>query len=69
MLQRKSRLDPGLVLGEGLDLSMGSDTESPDENMDVQVLVSSKRKSVLRVMNPDMEALAQEGMRLRNPSK
>lgn len=73
MVRRKSRLDPGFInLGDGVDFSARteSDEESPDENMDVQVLVSSKRKSVLRVMNPDMESRnAGEGVRLRTPSK
>ncbi|OBA19507.1 hypothetical protein METBIDRAFT_73601 [Metschnikowia bicuspidata var. bicuspidata NRRL YB-4993] len=71
MLQRKSRLDPGFLgLGEGLGASALAESEGEvsDENLDVQVLVSSKRKSVLRVMNPDADT-AGEGVRLRNPSK
>lgn len=34
------------------------DGHSLDENMDVQVLVSSKRRLVLRVVNPDLETIA-----------
>ncbi|GEQ67443.1 hypothetical protein JCM33374_g1108 [Metschnikowia sp. JCM 33374] len=69
-ISQKSRLDPGFInLDEGVDLSYygQSDGESIDENMDVQVLVSSKRKSVLRVMNPDSDST--KGVRLRAPSK
>lgn len=34
-----------------------SDNASVDDRMDVQVLVSSKRRSVLRVVNPDLETI------------
>lgn len=47
---------------EQLDAAAASVSEF-DEQLDVQILVSSKRKSVLRVTNPDGEPV-----RLRNPS-
>lgn len=68
MLRKKSRLDPGFLdagdLGHTPEYVEVSD-ESCDEDMDVQVLVSSKRKLVLRVVNPD-EA---ESVRQRTPSQ
>ncbi|KAL7662513.1 Galactose oxidase [[Candida] zeylanoides] len=39
------------------DKAPDNDGHSLDENMDVQVLVSSKRRSVLRVVNPDLETI------------
>lgn len=33
---------------------------SVDDNMDVQVLVSSKRRSILRIANPDLETISDE---------
>lgn len=46
------------------------DDKSFDEQMDVQVLVSSKRKSVLRVVNPDVATISDEDLiRQRTPSK
>ncbi|SGZ48697.1 CIC11C00000000628 [Sungouiella intermedia] len=67
-LKKSSRLDPGFIdLGNMLMSEENiDDSDSFDENMDVQVLVSSKRKSVLRVMNPDKDTLE---IRLRAPSK
>lgn len=45
------------------------DDKSFDDNVDVQVLVSSKRRSVLRVVNPDLETVAEEeSLRQRIPS-
>lgn len=41
---------------------------SCDEEMDVQVLVSSKRKSVLRVVNPDDGVDDEDSIRQRTPS-
>lgn len=66
---KKSRLDPGYIdLGEMVLTEENiDDSDSFDEDMDVQVLVSSKRKSVLRVMNPDKEDSVE--IRLRAPSK
>lgn len=49
-IRKVLRLDPGFI---------AMDTQSLDENVDVQVLVLSKRKSVLRVVNPDVESLRQ----------
>lgn len=46
------------------------DNTSFDDNVDVQVLVSSKRKSVLRVVNPDIMTITDEDLiRQRTPSK
>lgn len=59
MLTKKSILDPGHI-----QLEEPTDCESIETNMDVQVLVSSKRKSTLRVMNPDQDAT----VRQRQPS-
>lgn len=58
---KKSMLDPGHV-----QLEAPSECASVDSNMDVQVLVSSKRKLILRVMNPDEEGA--ETFRQRQPS-
>lgn len=58
---KKSILDPGHV-----QLEAPSDCASVESNMDVQVLVSSKRKLILRVMNPDEERA--ESFRQRQPS-
>lgn len=65
---KKSRLDPGYIdLGQMMMTEENiEDSDSFDEDMDVQVLVSSKRKSVLRVMNPDEEDAVE--IRLRAPS-
>lgn len=47
-----------------------ADGSSCDEGMDVQVLVSSKRKSVLRVVNPDLQSQDEDdSIRQRTPSK
>lgn len=71
-LKKLTRLDPGYIDLGDLPLTEDSieEPDSCDENMDVQVLVSSKRKSVLRIMNPDT-ALEDgtEEMRQRMPSK
>lgn len=65
---KKGRLDLGFIdLGEVALSEENIDSDSCDENMDVQVLVSSKRKSVLRVMNPDRFQDESE-VRLRTPS-
>lgn len=61
MIKKKSMLDPGTV-----PLEEPTDCESIVTNMDVQVLVSSKRKSILRVVNPDQEE--SETIRQRQPS-
>lgn len=61
MLKKKSILDPGHV-----QLEASADCASVESNMDVQVLVSSKRKLILRVMNPDEEGA--ETFRQRQPS-
>lgn len=61
MLKKKSMLDPGHI-----QLEAPTDCESIETNMDVQVLVSSKRKSALRVMNPDQDVT--ETVRQRQPS-
>ncbi|GBL50841.1 hypothetical protein CAJCM15448_31150 [Candidozyma auris] len=45
------------------------DSSSCDEAMDVQVLVSSKRKSVLRVVNPDQQSQDSNSIRQRTPSE
>lgn len=55
----KSILDPGYI-----QLEEPTDSESIKSNVDVQVLVSSKRKSALRVMNPDQD----DTVRQRQPS-
>lgn len=69
MLRKKSRLDPGFVdLGSVMPEFVDVSDESCDENMDVQVLVSSKRKLVLRIVNPDL-ASVDERLRQRTPSK
>lgn len=60
-IKKKSVLDPGHYEFEEL-----TDCESLDTNMEVQVLVSSKRKSILRVVNPDQET--GENIRQRQPS-
>lgn len=65
---RKTKLDLGYIDLAELSYSQENIDEaelgSIDEQMDVQVLVSSKRKSVLRVVNPD-----EEEVRQRTPSK
>lgn len=61
MIKKKSMLDPGTI-----PLEEPTDCESIVTNMDVQVLVSSKRKSILRVVNPDQEE--SETIRQRQPS-
>lgn len=68
-LRKISRLDPGFIdLGQLGTSEENIDLDSCDEDMDVQVLVSSKRKSVLRVMNPDSALQISEEIRQRTPS-
>lgn len=68
-LRKISRLDPGFIdLGQLGTSEENIDLDSCDEDMDVQVLVSSKRKSVLRVMNPDSALQMSEEIRQRTPS-
>lgn len=72
-VKRKSRLDPGYIdLAELDNTPENIDDESDDsldELMDVQVLVSSKRKSILRIVNPDLASEEKESLRQRVPSK
>lgn len=70
-LRKMSRLDPGYIDVGNLTVTDDNidESDSCDENMDVQVLVSSKRKSVLRIMNPDNASSVSEEMRQRTPSK
>lgn len=72
-IKRKSRLDPGYIdLGDLSHTLENIDDESDhslDELMDVQVLVSSKRKSILRIVNPDLASEENDSLRQRTPSK
>lgn len=68
-LLKTTRLDPGYIDVAELGIThenIDDSEESCDDSMDVQVLVSSKRKLVLRVMNPDS---CSEEIRLRTPSQ
>lgn len=69
LLRKTTRLDPGFLDLANLAMSEENiDLDLCDEDMDVQVLVSSKRKSVLRVMNPDAALQVSEEIRQRTPS-
>lgn len=72
-VKRKSRLDPGYIdladLSHTLENIDDDSDHSLDELMDVQVLVSSKRKSILRIVNPDLASEDNDSLRQRTPSK
>lgn len=72
-VKRKSRLDPGHIdiadLSHTLENIDDDSDHSLDELMDAQVLVSSKRKSILRIVNPDLALEENESLRQRTPSK
>lgn len=69
-VKRRAKHDPSYIGLEDLEFTEENidepETSSLDEEMDVQVLVSSKRKSVLRIVNPDVSG--EEEIRQRTPS-